>query len=301
MLHPGERSVQARASLPPGPRGSAVVGATIPPVAAEFLGQQRILLLGAADEAGAVWASLLTGTAGFVAAADEETIVVDALPGAGDPLEGAFAARRDVGLLALDPASRRRMRANGKARCDGGRMVVNTDQVYSNCPKYIQPRHLARDDAEAARGPIVVTTGLTASQRRWIAEADTFFVATQAAGLGADTSHRGGKPGFVAVTDHGRLTWPEYRGNSMYMTLGNIELDPRCGLLFLDWEHGHTLQFTGRARVDWNPDRAATVPGAQRVVDFEVQRVVQVSAAIPQRWFIARFPRDPRERAHRTE
>ncbi|MBL7501110.1 pyridoxamine 5'-phosphate oxidase family protein [Frankia sp. CNm7] len=284
MFHPGERAVQARAGLPADPRGSAVVGATIPPVAAHFLEQQRMLLIGAADEAGAVWASPLTGAAGFVAAADEETIVVHALPGAGDPLEGVFTVERDVGLLALDPAARRRMRANGKARRDGDRLVVRTEQVYSNCPKYIQLRHLAPDDAEAARRPVSVTTALTASQRRWIAEADTFFVATQAAGLGADTSHRGGNPGFVTATADRRLTWPDYVGNSMYMTLGNLDLDPRCGLLFLDWEHGHTLQLTGRARVDWNPDRAAGVPGARRLVDFEVEQVVQVSAASPQRW-----------------
>ncbi|WP_007515499.1 pyridoxamine 5'-phosphate oxidase family protein [Pseudofrankia saprophytica] len=284
MLHPGERAVQARAGLPPEPRGSAAVGATIPPAAAEFLRQQRMLLLGAADEAGAVWASLLTGAAGFVTAADEETIVVQTLPGAGDPLEDAFAAERDVGLLALDPASRRRMRANGKARRDGGRLVVHTEQVYANCPKYIQLRHLAGDDAEATRGPVSVTTALTAGQRRWIAEADTFFVATQAAGLGADISHRGGNPGFVAVAADQRLTWPDYRGNSMYMTLGNLDLDPRCGLLFLDWDHGHTLHLTGRARVDWSPTRAETLPGAQRLVDFEVERVVQIVAASPQRW-----------------
>ncbi|MDT3442307.1 MULTISPECIES: pyridoxamine 5'-phosphate oxidase family protein [unclassified Pseudofrankia] len=284
MLHSGERAVQARVGLPPDPRGSAVVGATIPTVAADFLGQQRMLLLGAADEAGAVWVSLLTGTAGFVAAVDEETIVVDALPAAGDPLVGAFATERDVGLLALDPATRRRMRVNGKARRDGGRLMVHTEQVYANCPKYIQLRHLARDDVAAPRGPVSVSPALTASQRRWLAEADTFFVATRVAGLGADTSHRGGNPGFVTVADDRRLTWPDYRGNSMYMTLGNLDLDQRCGLLFLDWNHGHTLHLTGRARVDWDPVRAAAVPGAQRLVDFEVERVVEIAAASPQRW-----------------
>jgi predicted pyridoxine 5'-phosphate oxidase superfamily flavin-nucleotide-binding protein len=284
MLHPGELAVQARAGLSRDPRGSAVVGAAIPPVAAEFLGQQRMLLFGAADEVGAVWAGLLTGETGFVTVADEETIFVDALPGAGDPLGGALATGRPVGLLALDPAGRRRMRVNGTVRRDGRRLVVHTDQVYANCPKYIQQRHLTRDGTEAARTAASVSGALTAAQRHWITEADTFFVATLAPGLGADISHRGGNPGFVAVTGDRALTWPDYRGNSMYMTLGNLEVYPRCGLLFLDWERGHTLQLTGRARVDWDRGRAAATPGAQRLVDFEVERVVQISAASPQRW-----------------
>jgi hypothetical protein len=70
----------------------------------------------------------------------------------------------------------------------------------------------------------------------------------------------------------------------MYMTLGNLELDPRAGLLFLDWEQGRSLQVTGRASVDWAPERAARAPGAQRIVDFEVERVVQIDGAVPLRW-----------------
>jgi hypothetical protein len=70
----------------------------------------------------------------------------------------------------------------------------------------------------------------------------------------------------------------------MYMTLGNLELDPRCGLLFLDWERGRTLHLTGTARVDWDLARAAGVPGAQRLVEFTLDRAVQMEGALPLRW-----------------
>lgn len=291
MIHEGERAVQRRAGLTVDGWGSAGVGAAIPPVAAEFLGQQCMIVIGAADDAGAVWASALTGPPGFTTAVDDRSIVSSALPAADDPLAGQFDADRDIGMLAIEPASRKRMRINGRARRYGARLIVHTDQVYANCPKYIQTRSLVEGEAAPLLGAASVSSQLTADQERWIAAADTFFIATQVSGLGTDTSHRGGNPGFVGVAGSRRLTWPDYVGNSMYMTLGNLELDPRCGLLFLDWERGHSLQLTGRARVDWNPDRAAAVPGAQRLVDFDVERVVQIAGGSPLRWSFGKYSR----------
>ena len=86
-----------------------------------------------------------------------------------------------------------------------------------------------------------------------------------------------------------RLLWPDYVGNSMYMTLGNLELNPAAGLLFLDWEHGHTLQLTGRARIDWDPGRAASVPGAERLIELDVDQIVQIHHASPLRWTFGEY------------
>lgn len=283
MEHRGERTVQRRAGFPDRPWGSARVGAEIPAVAAEFLRRQRLVVIGAAAPDGSVWAGPLTGEPGFVTAPDERTVVAQRAPVAGDPLAAVFDTEHDVGMLAIEPASRRRMRINGRARQEGDRLVVRTEQVYANCPKYIQARDVAGGTGRGA--PAAASYGaLSPEQRAWVAAADTFFVATRAPGLGADASHRGGRPGFVTVTGDRHLSWPDYLGNSMYMTLGNLELDPRAGLLFLDWERGRSLQLTGRATVDWDPGRAASVPGAQRVVDFEVDGVVQIDGAVPLRW-----------------
>ena len=84
--------------------------------------------------------------------------------------------------------------------------------------------------------------------------------------------------------DERRLSFPDYAGNTMFMTLGNLAANPRAGLLFLDWERGDTLQLSGRAVVDWSPERAAALPGAERVVDFEVDAVVRAPRALPLRW-----------------
>ncbi|MFC4334325.1 pyridoxamine 5'-phosphate oxidase family protein [Salininema proteolyticum] len=284
MHHEGEIAVQERAGVAK-VLGSARVGAAIPPVAADFLERQRLVVIGAADDDGALWASALSGPAGFVAADGDRTVVADRYPVGGDPLARLFETGRDVGMIAIEPSTRRRMRINGTAVRTGECLVVHTEQVYSNCPKYIQAR--TPDDGPGVGtvpGSAQTSSTLTAAQERWIAQADTFFIATAAPGLGADASHRGGNPGFVAVTGSGGLSWPDYVGNSMYMTLGNLELDPRCGLLFLDWERGRALHLTGQARVDWDPDRAAAVPGAQRMVDFALDRAVQIDGALPTRW-----------------
>ncbi|OZM81392.1 pyridoxamine 5'-phosphate oxidase family protein [Pseudonocardia sp. MH-G8] len=289
MEHQGERSVQRRTGFPDRPWGSARVDATVPRVAADFLDRQRLVVIGAATPDGAVWAGPVTGDQGFATVLDERTVAVRWSPRPGDPLAGVFEDEHDIGMIAIEPASRRRMRINGRARQVADRLVVRTEQVYANCPKYIQARYIQARDVEpdpagGGAGAAAESGALSPDQRAWIAAADTFFVATRAPGMGADASHRGGSPGFVTVTGEGRLTWPDYLGNSMYMTLGNLELDPHAGLLFLDWQRGRSLQLTGRASVDWDPQRAAGVPGAQRLVDFEVDRVVQIDGAVPLRW-----------------
>ena len=293
MLHPGEVAVQRRAGLPGDDRGSVAVGATVPPVAADFLRQQRMLVTAAVADDGRVWAGLLSGPAGFAEATNERTVVVDMLPAPGDPLHGLFDRDREIGMIAVEFGPRpRRMRINGWARAHGRRLAVRTDQVFSNCPKYIQTRHVVDepsvwpDPSGSQTRPATVSAELTGGQQRWIGAADTFFVASHAAGHGVDASHRGGNPGFITVAGPRRLAWPDYVGNTMYMTLGNIDVDPACGLLFLDWERGAALHLTGRARIDWDPDRAATVPGARRMVDFDLDGVVQVDQATPLRWVL---------------
>ena len=77
----------------------------------------------------------------------------------------------------------------------------------------------------------------------------------------------------------------------MYMTFGNLEVDPRAGLLFVDFEQGHTLHLTGTAKVDWDRDRAAQWPGAQRIVDFDITRVVQLDHRVALRWELERLSR----------
>lgn len=278
MEHPGETTLQGRSGMSGRPWGSAHVGQTIPTVAAEFMSAQRLAVVGARDDAGRVWAGPLTGPPGFLSARGETTVVAAAVPGPLDPLAGAFDTGRAVGMLIIDFTSRKRMRVNGIATRDGESLIIETDQVYANCPKYIQMREPA--DAPTLPPPSrTVGAEITAAQRVWIESSDTFFIATQADPYGTDASHRGGHPGFVTTSSAGRLSWPEYSGNLMYMTLGNLQVDSRAGLLFVDWERGSTLHLTGHARTDRE----------RQVVDFDLEQVVEIDAAIPLTWTFVEY------------
>ncbi|MGE0218051.1 pyridoxamine 5'-phosphate oxidase family protein [Mycolicibacterium sp.] len=279
MEHPGETAVQERLGVALKPWGSAQVGAAIPAVAARFLGDQSMAIIGARDDAGSMWATVLAGPPGFLHVEHGATVVADALPGELDPLAGAFEQQRVLGMLVIDLGTRRRMRVNGRARRVGEALAIDPDQVYANCPKYIQLRE-ETDGAAPTRPTVSVTERLSPAQQRLVARADTLFIATQADPQGADVSHRGGLPGFVTATAD-TLSWPEYTGNKMYMTLGNLELDGRAALLFIDWDTGGVLHLTGRARPDWDTQRAG---GALATVDFGIERVVAVEHRLPLRW-----------------
>jgi len=278
-FHPGETALQRRTGVRREAWGTAHVPQAIPDVAADFLRTRQLLVLGASDDAGRVWADVVTGPAGFAEPLDDRTVAIAARP----PILGpVFEREHEIGLIAIEPAARRRMRVNGTARYQDGRLLITTQQVFANCPKYITTR--SHPGGPAAPGVPRTGSSLTDAHRALIARSDAFFVATRADGLGADVSHRGGNPGFVVATGPRTLTWPDYVGNGMYMTLGNLELDPSCGLVFPDWEGGRTLHLTGTAGVDWDEDRARAVPGALRMIDFTLDQVIELPGGVPAGW-----------------
>jgi predicted pyridoxine 5'-phosphate oxidase superfamily flavin-nucleotide-binding protein len=275
--HPGSRAVQDRVGV----RDTADhVGRSIGPgirdVAAAFLGLQPQLVVGAADADGRLWASLLTGAPGFVRATGPDRIAVAGGLPAGDPLAGALATPdTPVGTIALDPRTRRRMRLNGTAHPTADGFCVDAERVFANCPKYLQKRQPLAVEWQGA-GVVRRGGALDPDQVRTVRAADTFFVATTAGG-GVEASHRGGHPGFLEVRSPTELAWPDYPGNAMFLTLGNLTADPRAGLLLPHWESGRTLQLTGRARTDFDPD-------GTRTTRFTVEGVVEAEHPGRLRW-----------------
>jgi predicted pyridoxine 5'-phosphate oxidase superfamily flavin-nucleotide-binding protein len=294
-FHPGELAVQSREGvLDSARRVGASIGSTLPEVARDFLRQQRMVVVGSVDAgSGRVWGSLLTGEAGFVRAVDERTLHLDVVPPPGDPLHDTLRTSDAWGLLGIEFATRRRMKVKGRVEgAPGGGYILRAHSVYSLCPKYIQAREV---DGTGASPPVAATVRrgerLTGAQRRLISAADTFFLCTFHPDTGADASHRGGNPGFVRVVDEGLLEFPDYPGNNMFNSLGNLELHPEAGLLFLDFEHGGTLHLSGKARASWEPGLVRTWPGARRVVSFQVEQVLDLTGASPLRWRFLQYSR----------
>ncbi|OPC79001.1 pyridoxamine 5-phosphate oxidase [Embleya scabrispora] len=288
--HRGERAVQDRAQLTRQASHSlGGIGDAIPPVAAAFLAAQPMIIIGGVDAAGRIWCSQLTGDPGFLSAPDPYTLTIDARPLAEDPLANLLGEPARVGTIAIEPASRRRMRINGRSTPVPGGLRVLPDQVIGNCPKYIQKRDyriLADRNSGQAPGNRTVARGtaLTSAQQRSLRAADTFFVATADELGNTDASHRGGNPGFVEVLSPTVLRWPDYVGNAMFLTLGNLELRPVAGLLVPGWDSGTSLHLSGTTRTLWDHDEVARIPGAQRLVEFTVTDVVEIADAVPLRW-----------------
>ncbi|MGH7206917.1 MAG: pyridoxamine 5'-phosphate oxidase family protein [Nitrospiraceae bacterium] len=295
--HSGELEAQGRAGVQESARRlGRTIRSSIPLAAQDFLGSQRMAVVGTVDADRRVWASLLTGPAGFMQAVDERTVRIDTFPVPGDSLVENIRARPEVGMLVIDLATRRRMRLNGKVSVlHNGSMYVEAREVYSNCPKYIQARVISadRDQKQQIRAAHHATS-LSPMQQDWIAKADTFFIASVHPEAGADASHRGGHPGFIRIANAETLLWPDYPGNTMFQTLGNILVNPSVGLLFIEFERGDTLQLTGRARVLWDTDRASEFPGAERIIEFHIEQVIEIAGANPFRWrLVERSPFNP--------
>jgi predicted pyridoxine 5'-phosphate oxidase superfamily flavin-nucleotide-binding protein len=154
-----------------------------------------------------------------------------------------------MGMLFIEPATRRRYRVNGQISLSPDQVLLSVEQAYANCPKYIQGRSVSRGLKPTYLANIVRGTTLMDDLISWIKIADTFYVGSSNGEQALDASHRGGNPGFVEVLNPTTLQIPDYKGNSMYNTLGNFLIYPKAGLLFIDFKTLRTLQLTGTARV----------------------------------------------------
>ncbi len=291
-FHAGEQQVQTRLGVREEiePWARRVVRPYLPDGHRAFYAGLPYLVIAARDAEGRPWATMLAGAPGFVTSPDPQRLRVEARPSPGDALASGWTEGSDVGVLGIELSTRRRNRVNGRlARTTETGFELAVDQSFGNCPQHITERS-AYQEPMAARPSARRGTSLSARQRRLVERADTFFLATghRAEGdepsFGMDASHRGGSRGFVTVRDARHLVFPDYAGNNHFNTLGNLVLDPRIGLLFVDFEQGHLLQLTGRAEIDWGSHAVRAFPGAQRLVAVEIEEVVELRAALPLRF-----------------
>jgi len=300
-FHEGEQRIQTRLGVREQiePWARRVVRPELPEEHREFYSQLPFLVLAARDGEGRPWATLIAEEPGFVSSPDPRTLHIAALPAPGDALSDALHGGDDIGLLGIELHTRRRNRVNGRLAgglTDGGAegLVLSVEQGFGNCPQYITERRWHRAPSGSAPGRATRAASLSASQQEFIQRADTFFIATGFRGrgenesFGMDASHRGGAPGFVQVAGSSDIVFPDYAGNNHFNTLGNLAMDARAGLLFVDFERGDLLQLTGRAWIDWDSAEIEDFAGARRLVRFEVEEVVSLEHALPIRFEAAR-------------
>ncbi|PWE46892.1 2Fe-2S iron-sulfur cluster-binding protein [Pseudomonas prosekii] len=297
--HAGERQLQESVGVAQQMEhfGRKVVRDYMPDQHRSFYSQLPYLVVGAVDQNGIPWATLIEGPPGFVHSPDPRSLQLDRLPGDGDPVKPALGMGAAVGLLGIDLKTRRRNRMNGNINTVSSDGVgVSVVHAFGNCPQYIQLRSVEPVSVGRASSDVAAKRlhELDDAAAQMIRQADTFFLASYVDLEGAssrrsvDVSHRGGNPGFVRVEGN-VLTIPDFAGNLHFNTLGNLLLNPKAGLVFVDFSSGDVLQVAGRTELILEGPQIAAFQGAERLWTLTVEHVVLRRAVLALRWVFEGF------------
>lgn len=291
--HRGERAIHERMGNAAQMEsfGRRVIRDHMPDQHRQFYNQLPFMVLGAVDAQGRPWATLLEGQPGFMHSPEPRQLEIAALPGEGDPLRAALVDGAAVGMLGIELHTRRRNRLNGRIQRQESGFSVQVGHSFGNCPQYIQKRGFKFERMPGASygGQVESMTALDDAALATIAAADTFFVASQFPGdaeqpePAVDVSHRGGKPGFVKVVGD-LLHIPDFAGNMHFNTFGNLLVNPRAGLVFVDFSSGDLLQLSGTAELIFDGPEIAAFQGAERLWTFRVEQIVRRRNALALRW-----------------
>ena len=221
-----------------------------------FIEHQVLAFLGSEDSNEEIWLSLIVGERGFIKAPSLKEIIFDKskiVSNREDIFFKNIELKPTVGLLFHEAERRARYRAWGVARNNGNQLSFDIRMGYPSCPKHIQREIIeVVEDSKTTSSKYKKGTILGKLEKEWIIKAHTFFIATQTKKGDIESSHRGGDPGFIEIQENGLLRVPDYLGNSMFSTLGNIYQNPKAALLFVDYNTGETLQLSGNAELQFD-------------------------------------------------
>jgi len=225
-----------------------------------FIEHQSTIIIATEDEDGNQWTSMLLAAPNFVKVKSSKqlNLNLDKLQTTTtDILFKNINPDSKIGILFIDTATRSRYRLNGRASILRNVIEITVTEAYPNCPKYIQQRipHIINDNSGLGN-EVVKGSSLTQEFLSLIKQADTFFMSSRNSDGDMDASHRGGDPGFIEILEDGILKIPDYSGNNLFNSLGNFMQIPKAGILFIDFDKGHSLQLTGATELlfDQNSD-----------------------------------------------
>jgi predicted pyridoxine 5'-phosphate oxidase superfamily flavin-nucleotide-binding protein len=143
---------------------------------------------------------------------------------------------------------------------------------YHDGSRSLQDRFDTRALADRIDDLLVGDT-ISEGDRAFIEDRDMFFLATADAEGRPTCSYKGGEPGFVRVLDPRTLAFPNYDGNGMYLSTGNVLVNPNVGMLFIDFERGHRMRVEGEATIDLDDPLVEEYQEAQFVVRVRTRAV----------------------------
>ncbi|KAI9026095.1 hypothetical protein DFJ74DRAFT_604677 [Hyaloraphidium curvatum] len=307
LWHSGEIAVQrqllgAAAKLPsarPNPTSRGFPLGYAPRVS-----QSPLIALGVVDAAGRPWTTVLGGFAGAARAVAPGALGISSGTGAEDPVVGVLLSRamevdddgtrvvRNAGPVAgltIDPETRDRVKFAGSvliaafAPPSSIELGVRITEMMGNCPKYINRKRIVAREPQ----PELVSSSLPLPEAAidLLARADTFFMTSTDSRDSIDTNHRGGPPGFVRVARNDgagcTLVYPEYSGNRLYQSLGNIRINPNVGIVFPDFATGDALFVSGTAEILAGGPALALLPRAKLALRIEVTAARFIRSCLP--------------------
>ena len=265
-----------------------------------------LLAVGTLDDEGRPWTTVIGGESGFARSMGNSVIGVKTNVGPKyDPVFEALlsegARGKIISGLGIHLDTRERVKLSG--RFLGGGLFNTTDperdmlrdvdaaelqmafaveQSLTNCPKYLNRKSLLPIIPQ----PILLSDSLPLCPAAiaLLSKADLFFISTSHEGTSMGTNHRGGTPGFVRVasthTNSTTLIYPEYSGNRLYQTLGNLYTTPRAGLVFPDFDTGDVLYVTGTTEIAYGKEAADTLPRSNLLVKIHLTAVRYVQRGL---------------------
>jgi len=254
IFHSGEKEIQEKTGQAViANSNSKLIANTIIKGAIGFIEKQPMVIVSSVDKNEQVWTSILIGEHGFIEVPDSNSLSInlDKIHSDKDDIfyknitEGS-----PIGMLFIELSTRRRFRINGTTSMDGNRINISILESYPNCPKYIQQRNIQDPDAfqkvevKKLHGDL-----LSIDIQNWISSVDTLFWGSISNEGRLDASHRGGKNGFVEILNNTSIKVPDYHGNSLFNTFGNVAQNKISGVLFIDFQNRKTLQLTGKAEL----------------------------------------------------
>ncbi|KAF5864836.1 hypothetical protein ETB97_006375 [Aspergillus alliaceus] len=325
--HHGELQMRSKLRIPPHVNA---INPTVPSLsygATYLLLNSPLLAIGAVDREGRPWSTLWGGEVGFATPCSQSRVEIRTpVDSKYDPLadillhDGPEEPGQLVSGLVVDLANRRRAKLFGRKIAgsiepgpenrndsDGAgfaHLLVHIEASLGNCPKYLN----TRDIVPTLPSPRMISDSpqLPPEALKFLNRADTLFISSRHGDVDMDTNIRGGPPGFVRVISNepsgAVFAYPEYSGNRLYQTLGNLQTTPLAGYVFPDFETGNALYLTGQTEVLIGKEAAALLPRSNLVVKVTVTTARYVEKSLAFRGIAGpRSPYNPSVRYLATE